>query len=116
MLTTDVPLNKAARFLKLLVDSDLGSFRDHIEGKLKENEDFLKSLEGEGTSAPKSVVVSTKSECLVIYDLMAKVDKMFEARAKAEARENQKREKAKHSKLQKILMEGGHKGGRGFGG
>jgi hypothetical protein len=113
MLMTEVPLSKAQRFLKLLIDDDLASFRDYVEKKLATNENFIKSAEAspnaednsQGEGAYKVNLSSVKNECLVIFEIMAKIDKTLQAREEAEEKAARKKDEKKHKKLLNILQE-----------
>lgn len=113
MLMTEVPLSKAQRFLKLLIDDDLITFREYAEKKLETNENFIKSAEAapnkddnsQGVDAFKVNLSSVKNECLTIFEIMTKIDKTLTAREEAEEKASRKKDEKKHKKLLNILQE-----------
>ena len=110
-LMIDMPPSKASKYISLLTDDDLSSYREAVESKTASLESFVKQSQ-EDTEAGKDLKTlgaSTQTELLACYGVLKKIDALFEKRERDSERARNKG-RSKKSILEQVnekLMKGG---------
>jgi len=99
------PLAKCAKHLKLLSPDDLATFKEHVEQKVEKAESLLKTLNEEDipdNEKLQSLKLATEEEILAGYDVIVKINKIFENIEKEAEREEKRKKNADRKKRERL--------------